>query len=82
MILPHFDKYPLITQKKADYLLFKQAVNLLNFKAISDIEMVRQIISIRASMNWGLSDTLKTEFISVVPVSRPTVNFEGILHPN
>ena len=82
VILPHFDKYPLITQKKADYLLFKQAVNLLNFKAISDIEMVRQIISIRASMNWGLSDTLKTEFISVVPVSRPTVNFEGILHPN
>ena len=82
VILPHFDKYPLITQKKADYLLFKQAVNLLNFKAISDIEMVRQIISIRASMNWGLSDTLKTEFISVVPVSRPTVNSEGMLHPN
>jgi len=25
-VLPHLDKYPLITQKLADYLLFKQAL--------------------------------------------------------
>lgn len=25
IIIEHFDKYPLITQKQADYLLFKQA---------------------------------------------------------
>ena len=30
VIIPHFDKYPLITQKKADYLLFKQGIALLN----------------------------------------------------
>ena len=28
VILKHFDKYPLITQKQGDYLLFKEAVNL------------------------------------------------------
>ena len=29
VIIPHFDKYPLVTQKKADYLLFKQAIMLI-----------------------------------------------------
>lgn len=29
VIIEHFDKYPLITQKRADYLLFKEAVNLI-----------------------------------------------------
>ena len=86
VIIPHFDKYPLITQKKADYLraclffpflftrftpnpcitagglklkrkgkIFKQGIELLNLKARSDIEGIRKIVSIKASMNWGLS---------------------------
>jgi len=83
VIIPHFDKYPLITQKKADYLLFKQAVNLLNLKARSDIEGIRQIIGIKASINLGLSDKLKLEFPTVIPVARPVVSFEsGIRNPN
>jgi hypothetical protein len=82
VILPHFDKYPLITQKKADYLLFKQAVNLLNLKAQSDIEGIHKILSIKASMNKGLSDTLKTQFPTVLPTPRPVLSFEGIPHPN
>ena len=28
-IIPHFDKYSLITQKQADYLLFKQILLLI-----------------------------------------------------
>ncbi len=43
VIIPHFDKYPLITQKKADYLLFKQGIELLNLKARSDIEGIRKL---------------------------------------
>ena len=83
VIIPHFDKYPLITQKKADYLLFKQDIELLNLKARSDIEGIRKIVSIKASMNWGLSDTLITEFPTVLPVPRPMIDFEGgITHPN
>lgn len=29
VIINHFDKYPLITKKHADYLLLKMAVNLV-----------------------------------------------------
>lgn len=86
-IIPHFDKYPLVTQKKADYLLFKQAINLLNLNVQSDIEGIRSIISIKASMNWGLSEKLRFQFpsppgASVIPVLRPVVSFESISDPN
>jgi len=30
MIIDHFDKYPLLTQKRANYLLFKRAFELYN----------------------------------------------------
>ena len=30
IIIPHFEKYPLITQKRADFLLFKSVVGLMN----------------------------------------------------
>jgi hypothetical protein len=29
LIIDHFDKYPLITQKQADYLLFKEVFELM-----------------------------------------------------
>jgi hypothetical protein len=65
-------------QKRADYLLFKQAVNLLlNCKARSSIGGIKNIISIRASMNKGLTDVLKMNFPDILPVPRPVVSFEG-----
>lgn len=83
VIIPHFDKYPLITQKKADFILFKQGVELLNLKVHNEIEGIHRVLSIKASMNrGGLSDLLKNNFPTVLPVLRPTVNFESILDPN
>lgn len=81
VIIPHFDNYPLITQKKADYLLFKQAIYLLNAKAKSNIEGFISILSLKASMNSGLSETLKIHFPTLIPVFRPVVSWEGIPDP-
>lgn len=72
----------MITQKKADYLLFKKGVELLNFKIQKNIEGFRHIISLKSSMNKGLSDRLITEFPTVLPVLRPIVDLEGIPHSN
>lgn len=82
VIIPHFKKYPLITQKKADFILFNEAINLLNLKAHSNIEGINKIMSLKAAMNWGLSDVLKNQFPTVLPVHRPLVSFEGIPHSN
>ena len=73
VIISHFDKYPLITQKYADYLLFKMAVNLINNNEHLTIEGLHKIVAIRASMNWGLSDKLKAAFPDIIPVQRPGV---------
>lgn len=81
VIIPHFDNYPLITQKRADYLLFKQAIYLLNAKAKSNIEGFISILSLKASMNSGLSETLKIHFPTLIPVFRPVVSWEGIPDP-
>ena len=51
VILNHFDKYPLITKKHADYLLFKMAINLIKEKAHLNPEGLRKLVAIRASLN-------------------------------
>lgn len=81
IIIPHFDKYPLVTQKRADYILFKEAVNLIYSKLHLDIEGVYKIMALKASMNSGLSDYLKTQFPTVLPVGRPMVEYNNF-HPN
>lgn len=82
IIIPHFDKYPLITKKQADYILFKEAITLLESKVQSNIEGFYKIINIKAAMNLGLSDSLKNQFPDVFPVSRPIIKFDGIPSPN
>ena len=83
VILPHFDKYPLITQKCSDYLLFKEAISLINSKNdMTKEEFIGRIVGIKASMNRCLlSDELKASFTNNVPVIRPLVGNVSIPHP-
>jgi hypothetical protein len=73
VIIEHFDKYPLITQKLADYLLFKMGVDLIKNNEHLTIEGLRKILAIKASMNLGLSNKVKEAFPSIVPIIRPLV---------
>jgi hypothetical protein len=82
IIIPHFNKYPLLTEKKADFILFKNIIELLNYKEQSTKEGLQKIINIRASMNRGLSDSLRANFPDTNPTPRPIINYEGIPHPN
>jgi hypothetical protein len=75
----HIEKYPLLTQKAADFLLFKQAVKLFNNKAHLTVKGLNQLINIKASMNWGLSDKLKSEFANYTPVERPVINYDNVI---
>ena len=82
LIMEHLDKYPLITQKLADYLLFKQAMGLINCKAHLTLEGLKQIVNIRAAMNNGLTDVLKKEFPDLTPIARPLIQNQKIIDPN
>ena len=46
----------------------------------SDINGIKDIIGLKAAMNWGLSDKLKSEFLNVISavLRSPTVTFNGI----
>lgn len=82
VILAHFEKHKLITKKGADYLLFKQAFELLNRKEHLTIEGLKKLVAIKASMNRGLSDALKAAFPDITPVPRPKVELPKNIEPN
>jgi hypothetical protein len=48
VIIAHFDKYPLISQKQIDYILFKQILELISRKEHLTTEGLQKIVSIRA----------------------------------
>ena len=83
MIVPQFDKYPLLhlrnekqmllTKKRADFILFKEVLELMNTREHFTMEGLAKIVNIKASMNKGLSEQLKEQFLDVVPVQRPIV---------
>ena len=79
VVIPHFESYPLKTKKYTDYLLFKQIVFRLLNKQNNSFEDIQEIINIKASINWGLSDKLKLAFPNTAPVIRPEYNNEIII---
>lgn len=72
-VLPHFDSYPLITHKKADYILFKKVVLLMQKREHLTKKGIQEIMNIRAAMNLGLTPTLEKAFPFSEPKVRPIV---------
>lgn len=65
-IIIHFDNYPLITNKSADYALFKSIYQLLLSKEHLTKEGLLKILSFKASLNKGLSLKLKEYFPDII----------------
>jgi hypothetical protein len=78
IITDHFDSYPLITQKRADYLLFKQAIAIIKNKEHLSIEGLLKLVGIKATLNLGLSDKFKESFPTVKAVVRPSVIYNTL----
>lgn len=72
-MINHFDKYPLITSKLSDYILFKEVVGMIQLKEHLTMDGLEKIVAIKASINRGLLDELKVSFPLVIPVKRPIV---------
>ena len=82
IIIPHFKKYNLITQKAADFILFEKIVKLMNKRAHLTIAGIQQIINIKASMNLGLNDVIKSEFCEIKPAKREIIQTTNIPDPH
>ena len=81
-IIEHFDKFPLITNKWADYELWKKAFYLIQNQEHLTEGGLKKIVSLKANQNLGLSEKLKKAFSDVSPVARPIVKDQTIKDPN
>jgi hypothetical protein len=73
VIINYFDNYPLITQKFADYILFKQAFNLIINKEHLTIKGLKNLVAIKGSINLGLSPELKYAFPDITNTDKSLV---------
>ena len=79
IFIPHFIKYPLLTQKAADFKLFILVAELMKNKI--HFTTLQEIINIKSSMNLGISEELKLNFMNTIPVKRPmikTINIQDL----
>ena len=82
IIIYHFNKYPLITQKLADFLLLKRVFELVICKKHLTEEGIKEIFALKASINNGLPSELKSVYPDLIPVTRPSVLDQEIKDPN
>lgn len=82
VIVDHFNKYPLLTQKRADFELFKSVLDLVNRKEHLTSEGLQKIVNLKASINTGLSDTQKSAFANTIPVPRAVYPIPESIDPN
>lgn len=81
VIIPHFDKYSLVTQKRVDFDIFKRIVCIINKGPVSR-EDLQEIVNLKTSMNLGLSESLKESFPNTKELARPLIKYTGIPDPN
>lgn len=80
-LIAFFDKYSLVSKKKADFHLFKEIINIIKMKEHLTDEGLEKIVALKASMNLGLSQKLKVAFSYVVPINRPIVKIPDNFNP-
>lgn len=78
IIINLFNKYPLVTHKLSDFLLFKQCFELIQKGEHLTETGLLEIISLKSSLNLGLPENLKTAFPDIIAKERPYFNFSGI----
>jgi hypothetical protein len=100
VVIPHFEKYPLLTplayvrpwhyigprawEKYSDFRLFKSIAaiaELVYNKEHLTEEGLNKVLSLKASLNKGLSLNLKQSFPLIIAIERPKVYEDSIINP-
>jgi hypothetical protein len=85
VIIPHFNKYPLLTQKIRDFMIFKSIVELMSKKDHLTEEGLIKIISILASNNKSLNEEVTKSFtgkLLSLPIENPLAVEPKGINPN
>ena len=76
------EKQILLTKKRTDFIFFTEVLKLMNTREHLTMEGLAKIVNIKASMNRGLTEQLKEQFLDVVPVQRPIVEISQFFVSN
>ena len=82
VIIPHFNHYPLITNKYSDFVLWSKVVELMVTKQHLTPIGFSTVLSYYASINKGMSPKVLSAFPNVVGVDRVKVNLPERLAPD
>ena len=81
VIIPHFTKYPLISKKRLDYLLWSEVIKLILNKDHLNKEGFSKILSYYASINKGVSKKVQEYFPNIIPADKPVISLPDNLNP-
>ncbi len=79
-VIPHFQKYPLLTQKRVDFELFVKIIKIIDVKEHLTLKGLQEIVNLKAALNLGLSRKFLETF-KVAPVERPKFKPTSISDP-
>jgi|ERR671937_685750 hypothetical protein len=81
-IIPHFDKYPLVTQKLKDFMFFKEIVLLMEKGEHNILPGLLKVFSLKVNLNKGLPTAVKEEFPDILPTILPEFKLPLSFNPN
>ena len=81
-VLPHFDKYPLLSLKLKYYLVFKEILLLMEKGEHNSLPGLLKIFSLRANLNKGLPKVVVNEYPDLKPANVPKFKTASTLNPN
>ena len=71
----------MLTQKQADFILFKNILELIRCKKHLIPSGLNEIVTYKAAMNKGLPSSLKEAFLDIIPKDRPINSNSNKLTP-
>ena len=81
IIIPHFKKYPLITQKAIDFDLWSKVIQIILNKEHLNKSGFETILTFYASLNLGVYKKVFNYYPNIIPVKRGTVKLPLNLNP-
>lgn len=66
VIIPHFTKYPLISKKRSDFLLWSEVVTMISLKEHLTLEGFLIILSKYAAINTGISSKVSKFYPNII----------------
>lgn len=81
VIIPHFDKYSLLTEKQNDFTIFKNILTMVTCFLFSSTDMIK-ILELKASLNRGLSNKIQELFPDLSIIKRPISKSIYTIDPN